>query len=131
MNIKTIDRRKSQRLEKRMTLSVIYKSEEENIQVEEYTITHNISRKGARIILPAGLPKDKLLNLKIFLFSDPIAIPAKARVVWSEKKENIDIELSSSKLSSREKVYWIGIEFIDIDEFTQGRIIRFVEKEFV
>ena len=128
-----IERRKSRRVYKQLVISVVYKSEYEgrDIFVEEYALTEDIGAGGVRIILPRHLPRDKSVDLKIYLFSDPIHLPTRGRVVWSSEKKKFEIKLNSSPKYTSEKKYWIGIQFVEIDPVTQDRIIRMVKKEFL
>ena len=127
-----MERRKCARINKKLVIYVVYRGMQQgrDIQVEEHAFTEDIGAGGARIVLPFGLPKDKPLNLKVFLFSDPLPIPAKGKVAWSEEKQRIEIKANSHSKSGSEKKYWIGIQFIEIDSFTQERIMRLVKKEF-
>jgi len=127
-----MERRKYARINKKLVIYVVYRGMQHgrDIQVEEHTFTEDIGAGGARIVLPSGLPKDKPLNLKVFLFSDPLPLPAKGKVVWSEEKQRIEIKANSHSKSDSGKRYWIGIQFVEIDPFTQERILHLVKKEF-
>jgi len=126
------EKRKSKRINKQLVISVIYKSKQEgrDILVEEHAFTEDIGAGGVRIILPEQLPKDKPVDLKLFLFSDPIPIPARGRAVWSRERQKFEIKLNKSPNSYLQKRYWIGIQFVEIDPVTQERIIRLVKKDF-
>ena len=127
-----IERRKFKRIKKQLVISVIYKSKQEgrDILLEEHTFTEDIGAGGVRVILPEQLPKDKPVDLKLFLFSDPIPLPASGRAVWSKAKQKFEIKLNTSPSSHLQKRYWIGIQFVEIDPVTQERIIRLVKKDF-
>ena len=128
-----MERRKYARINKKLVIYVVYRGTQHgrDIQVEEHTLTEDIGAGGARIILPSGLPKDKPLNLKIFLFSDPLPLPAKGKVVWSEEKQGIEVKVNSHSKSDSEKRYWIGIQFVEIDPFTMERILHLVKREIL
>jgi c-di-GMP-binding flagellar brake protein YcgR len=128
-----MERRKYARINKKMVIYVVYRDMQHgrNIQVEEHTLTEDIGAGGARIVLPSGLPKDKPLNLKVFLFSDPLPLPAKGKVVWSEEKQRIEIKANSHSKSDSEKRYWIGIQFVEIDPFTLERILQLIKREIM
>ena len=127
-----LERRKSKRINRQLVISVIYKSKQEgrDILVEEYAFIEDIGAGGVRIILPEQLPKDKPVDLKLFLFSDPIPLPARGRAVWSKVKQRFEIKLNAAPKFDSGKKYWIGIQFVEIDPVTQERIIRMIKEDF-
>ena len=111
-------------------ITTIYRDETDNIIVEDSIISEDIGAGGMRIVFPRQLPKDKILDLKVFLFSDPIPLSAKGRVVWSQEKEKLEVQVSAGKTEGSNQIFWAGIQFVDIEPFTQERIIRLIRKEF-
>ena len=83
-----------------------------------------------RVSCPSLLPKGKTVDLKLFLFCDPIHLPAQGKVVWSNKKQELEVSIGDKETNSESKLYWAGIQFVDIDAFTRGRIMRWIRKEF-
>ena len=84
-----------------------------------------------KVVLPKKLPRNELVDLNVYLFSDPIPLPARGKVIWSDDKQKFELKKSSKPKANAEPDYWVGIQFINIDNFTQERIVRLVEKEFV
>jgi|GEM_PF-1478263 len=127
------EKRKHSRIDSKLVVFVIYKLKQEgrDILVEEHALSDDISEGGVRIVLPKELSKDKPLDLKVFLFSDPIPLPAKGKVVWSGERQRLEIKSKSASKEGTGKTYWIGIQFIEVDPDTQERIIRVVKKEFL
>ncbi|MFH1777009.1 MAG: PilZ domain-containing protein [Candidatus Omnitrophota bacterium] len=125
-----VEQREHRRLKNKMVISVVYRDEHNQIDVEQDIIGEDISPGGLKITLPHQLPKGKIIELKLFLFSDPIPISTKGKVAWSNEKQKLEVTSpdKNDKLNSR--IYWVGIEFIDIEPFTQERIIRWIKKEF-
>jgi c-di-GMP-binding flagellar brake protein YcgR len=125
-----VERRQFKRFRSKLMITTIYRDETDNIIVEDSIISEDIGAGGMRIVFPRQLPKDKILDLKVFLFSDPIPLSAKGRVVWSQEKEKLEVQVSAGKTEGSNQIFWAGIQFVDIEPFTQERIIRLIRKEF-
>jgi len=125
------EKRKHSRVDSKLVVFVIYKLKQEgrDMLVEEHAISDDISEGGVRIVSPKELSKDKQLDLKVFLFSDPIPLPAKGKVAWSGERQRLEIKSKSASKEGTGKTYWAGIQFIDVDPDTQERIVRVVKKE--
>lgn len=125
------ERRVHHRVNTKLVVFVIYKLRQEgrDILVEERAVSDDISEGGVRILLPEELSRDKKLEVKVFLFSDPIPLPAKGRVVWSGEKQRLEIKSRPGSKEGVTKTFWAGIQFIEIDPETQDRIIRLVRNE--
>ncbi len=114
-------------MKKKTVVTLIYK-DREGFRIEEVVMGEDISEGGVRIVIPRNIPRDEELNLKVYMFSDPIPLPAKAKIAWSQKRECPKIEKSDLG-AAEEELYWAGIQFIDVDSFTRERIIRWVKRE--
>ena len=113
-----------------MLIATVYRDDSGKIISDDSIFTHDISVGGLRLCCPSPLTKGKVLDLKIFLFNDPIHLPARGRVVWSNRKKSLEVAVSSKKSDSEDEVYWAGVQFIDIDAFTRERILSWIRKEF-
>jgi len=125
-----IERRKYRRFKAKLLLAIVYQDEKGEINTQESIFSEDISAGGLRIVLPFPLPKDKILDLKVFLFSDPIHLPAQGKVVWLDKEQGLELVPVENKDKQKRELFWAGIEFINIDFFTQERILRWIKKEF-
>ncbi len=85
---------------------------------EELSLTKNISKGGICLIVYEDLKESDVLNLKIFLPGDKIAINAMGRVVWV--KEFTIGDIPEGKRSD------VGIEFIKISEDDLSRVNKYV-----
>ncbi len=125
-----IEKRKHRRFKAKLLLAVVYQDETGQINTQDSAFSEDISAGGLRISFPSQLPKDKILDLKVFLFADPIHLPAQGKVVWSEKKQGLELAAVRGKDKQKNELFWVGIEFINVDFFTQERILRWIKKEF-
>jgi hypothetical protein len=123
-----IERRKEQRFKKKLLIATMFRNEEGEMVVEDAVYSEDISVGGLRLNFPHQVAKGKILDLKLFFFSDPIHLPAQGKVVWSEKKQALEVAAGGKKKDADSELYWVGIQFIDIDTFSRDRIIRWVEK---
>ncbi|MFH1622233.1 MAG: PilZ domain-containing protein [Candidatus Omnitrophota bacterium] len=124
------EKRKSRRYKAKLLIATVYSDDSGRIVTEESIFTHDISLEGLRLSYPSQLPKGRILDLKIFLFNDPIHLPARGKVAWSNKKKTLEVAVSNKKNDSAEELYWAGIQFIDVDAFTRERILSWIRKEF-
>lgn len=124
------EKRKYRRFKSKLLIATVYRNEMKRMVVEDSIISEDISVAGMRIVFPRRLPKGRILDLKVFFFSDPIHLPARGRVVWSSEKQGLKLALTDNKGKADNELFWVGIEFIDIDSFTRERILRWIEKEF-
>ena len=125
-----IERRKHKRYKARLLITTVYRDERGKIVTEDSIFSEDISAGGLRIVFPRQLAKGKILDLKAFLFSDPIHLPARGKVVWSGEKQGLKLAVTDNRGKAGNELFWVGIEFIDIDPFTRDRIIRWIKKEF-
>lgn len=112
-----------------MLIATVYRDESGHIVAEDSIFSEDIGTGGLRISCPVPLPKGKTLDLKVFLFCDPIHLPAQGKVAWSSKKQELEVAVSK-KSKSQGELYWAGIQFVDIDVFTRARIMRWIRREF-
>ncbi len=124
------ERRKEIRFKTNLLMSIVYRDEDNSIVTEEAIFSEDISAGGLRILFPHQLPKGKVLDLKLFLFSDPIHLPTQGKVVWSNRKQALEVKIADGKKKQGEEVFWVGIQFINVDQFTQQRILRWLKSEF-
>ena len=124
------ERRKTRRYKGKLLIATVYRDDSGRIVTEESIFSDNIGMGGLRISCPSLLARGKILDLKLFLFSDPIHLPAQGKVVWSNKKQGLEVAISNKETKSEGALYWAGIQFVDIDVFTRGRIMRWIRKEF-
>ncbi len=123
-----IERRKEQRFKKKLLIATMFKNDEGDVVVEDSAYCEDISTGGLRLSFPYKVAKGKVLDLKLFFFADPIHLPAQGKVVWSEKKQTLEVAAGDKKKDADSEIYWVGIQFIDIDVFSRDRIIRWIEK---
>jgi len=124
------ERRKTRRYKGKLLIATVYRDDSGRIVTEDSIFSDDIGTEGLRISCPSLLPKGKILDLKVFLFHDAIHLPAQGKVVWSDKKQELEMVVSNKKTKSEGALYWAGIQFVDIDVFTRGRIMRWIRKEF-
>lgn len=124
------ERRKTRRYKGKLMIVIVYRDDSGHIVTEDSIFSDDIGTGGLRISCPTPLPKGKTLDLKVFLFCDPIHLPTQGKVAWSVKKQGLEVAVSNKKTKSEGGLYWAGIEFVDIDEFTRERIMRWIRKEF-
>ena len=126
------ERRRWRRYEGKLLIATIYHDDSGKIVTEESLFSHDISTGGLRLSLPFPLPTGKVLDLKVYVFSDPVPAPVQGKVTWFNKKEGSEADLSGKKTESRKakELYWAGVQFVNIDMFTRGRILRWIKKEF-
>jgi len=125
-----LERRQFKRFKSNLMITTVYRDDADNIIVEDSIISEDIGAGGLRVIFPRRLPKDKILDLKVFLFSDPIPLSAKGKVVWSEEKEKLEVREVLPPGQESSQIFWAGIQFVDIEPFTRERILRLIKKEF-
>ncbi len=77
------------------------------------THTENLGVGGMCIVIPKELPRFCLVDVLLYLQSEPTPIECSGRAVWVVKKE---------------KKFDIGIEFIDLRETDRLKIERIVQK---
>ena len=123
-----IERRRDKRFKKQLLISTMFRDEDGNMVVEDNLCSEDISAGGLRLNFPYEMAKGKILDLKVFLFSDPIHLPAQGKVIWSKKKQALEVAVGDKKRKADSEVYWMGIQFVDIDAFSRERIIRWIEK---
>ena len=114
----------------RLLITTLYRDRHDKIITENSILSEDISLGGLRIVFPCRLQKGKILDLKVFLFSDPIHLPAKGKVMWSSEKQVLELATPDNSEKSEKELYWVGIQFIDIDDFHRERILRWIKKEF-
>jgi c-di-GMP-binding flagellar brake protein YcgR len=125
-----IERRKDKRLKNKLLIATMFRDETGNMVVEDSIYSEDISAGGLRLNFPFQMTKGKILDLKVFFFSDPIHLPAQGKVVWSKNKQGLEVAVSDTKKEADSELYWVGIQFVDIDAFSRERIIRWIEKGF-
>lgn len=125
-----VERRKYRRFKSRLLITTLYRDEHDKIVTENSVLSEDIGLGGLRLVFPRRLQKGKILDLKVFLFSDPIHLPARGKVMWSGEKQVLELATPDSVGGAEKELYWIGIQFIDIDAFHRERILRWIQKEF-
>ena len=123
-----IERRKDKRIKKQLLIATMFRDQAGNMVVEDNVYSVDISAGGLRLNFPYEMAKGKILDLKVFLFSDPIHLPAQGKVIWSKKKQALEIAVGNKDKKPESELYWMGIQFVNIDAFSRERIIRWIEK---
>lgn len=123
-----VERRRDKRFKKQLLIATMFRDEEGNMVVEDNVYSEDISLGGIRLNFPYNIAKGKILDLKVFFFNDPVHLPAQGKVVWSEKKQALEVSSGEKKRRAESELYWVGIQFVDIDTFSRDRIIRWIEK---
>lgn len=113
-----------------MFITTIFRNEDNELVTEDSILSEDISMGGLRLVVPHKLAKGKIIDLKIFLFPDPIHLPAKGRVAWSSEKEKLEMASRDDVEESEKELYWVGIQFIDVDAFHRERVLHWIKKEF-
>lgn len=124
------ERRKHRRFKTKLLIATVYRDEKGQINTQDSIFSEDIGAGGLRIIFPFSLPKNRILDLKVFLFSDPIHLPVQGKVVWSDKKQGLELAVSDKKEQGQKELFWVGIQFVNVDPFSQERILRWIKKEF-
>ena len=125
-----VERRKYKRFKKKLLITTMYQDEANKMMVEDTIYSENIGAGGMRLVFPYDLPKGKILDLKVFLFPDPVHLPAQGKVIWSDKKQGLELQVLDKKEQKEQELFWVGIQFINVDPFSQERILRWIKKEF-
>lgn len=125
-----VEKRQSKRFKSNLLITTVYKDENDNLVTEDSIISEDIGAGGLRVTFPQQLPKGKVLDLKVYLFSDPIHLPAKGKVAWSTKKSGLGFSSSDISHGTKKELFWVGIQFVDIDAFTRERMLRWIRQEF-
>ena len=125
------ERRKTPRFKKKLLITTIYQNDAGEILTDDSIFSADISTSGLKISCPALLPKGRILDLKVFLFSDPICLPARGKVVWSNEKRRLEVTTGHRETKLEGGLYWAGIQFVDIDLMTRMRIMTLLKKEFM
>ena len=125
-----LERRKYKRFKKKVLITTMYQDETSKMVVEDSIYSEDIGAGGLRLVFPYHIPKGKILDLKVFLFPDPILLPTQGKVVWSDKKQGLELAISDKKEQKEQELFWAGIQFINVDPFSQERILRWIKKEF-
>ncbi len=118
------ERRKFQRIENPFFIS--YRLESDHSFGVCKAIGENISGGGLMFERENSFHTGMVLYLEIYLQSNPsedtiYSTPAKAKVVWVNRKENVSKELGINK-------HQIGLEFIEIKTEDRERIIEYAER---
>jgi len=124
-----VEQRKYRRFKSKMLVVTIYRDENGKININDEVFSEDISAAGIKIIFPRQLPRGQLLDLKLYLFSDPINLPAEGRVVWCKETQNLEIALDTDK-EKNNKLFWVGVQFINVDSFTRQRLLRWIKRNF-
>jgi len=127
-----VERRKNKRFPSKLLITTVYRDEMNKVIMDDSIFTEDIGIGGMRLAFPRPLPRGKILDLKVFLFADPIHLPAQGRVIWSNKKQGLELVAAnkSDKDKQKNELFWVGIQFVNIDAFTQDRILQWIKKEF-
>ena len=124
------ERRKYKRFKNKMLISTLYQDDKDAIEIHDSVLTEDIGAGGVKISIPKKFPKGKVLNLKIFLFSDPIPLNVEGKIVWMESKKRLDIDKKTKSNKEEDGLLWAGVQFINVDPFVQERVIRWIKEEF-
>jgi c-di-GMP-binding flagellar brake protein YcgR len=125
-----IERRRDKRFKKQLLITTMFRDDTGNMVVEDNLYSEDISAGGLRLNFPHEMPKGKIIDLKVFFFSDPIHLPAQGKVIWSKKKQALEVAVGDKKRDDESELYWMGIQFVNIDAFNRERIMRWIEKGF-
>jgi c-di-GMP-binding flagellar brake protein YcgR len=127
-----VERRKYKRFKIRLLVVATYKDKTGKVVVEDAIFSEDIGGGGLRLVFPRLLAKEKILDLKVYLFSDSIHLPTKGKVVWAKPKSMKELELVANNNwhKSKNQPFWLGIQFINIDAFTQERLLNWIKREF-
>ena len=126
-----IERRREKRFKKQLLITTMFRDDTGNMVVEDNLYCEDISASGLRLNFPYEMAKGKIIDLKVFFFSDPIHLPAQGKVIWSKKKQALEVAVGGKKKDEEGELYWMGIQFVNIDSFNRERIMRWIEKGFV
>jgi len=124
------EKRKHKRFKSKLLVVTIHHDEKDKIVVNDEIYSEDIGAGGIRIAFPKKLPKGKIVDLKLFLFSDPISLPAKGKVIWCAQKQGLKVEYDKKNSSDAGSVYWVGVQFVNVDPFTRNRLLRWIKKDF-
>lgn len=119
--------KRAYRADKKTVVYVVYKKDGETL-MERSAAGQDISQGGMKLSLPKNIAKGEEVDLKIHVFSDPIPVSIKGKIVWSGKKAANPFSDESRENDEKNIEYLTGIEFINIDQFTRERILRWVNE---
>jgi len=125
-----IERRRDKRFKKQLLITTMFRDDTGNMVVEDNIYSEDVSAGGLRLNFPYEMAKGKIVDLKVFFFSDPIHMPAQGKVIWSKKKQALEVAVGDKGKKAESELYWMGIQFVNIDAFNRERIIRWIEKGF-
>jgi hypothetical protein len=124
------ERRRHKRFKHKLLITVVSRDENDNIFAESEIYSEDVSLGGLRLAVPRQQVKGGIIDMKIFLFPDTIHLPASGKVVWSDRKQGLEVKIDEQNHDNSDDIFWSGIQFVNIDEFTRERIIRWIKKEF-
>ena len=124
------EKRKSRRFKSKLLVVTIFNDENDKIVVNDDIFSEDISSGGVRIAFPQKIPKGKIVDLKLFMFSDPISLPAKGKVIWCTQKQGLKVAYDQKNPVDAERLYWVGVQFVNVDSFTRDRLLRWIKKDF-
>lgn len=122
------ERRKYKRVPKKTIVFVVYRKDGE-ILFEESAAGEDLSEGGIKISLPINAPRGEEMDVKVYMFSDPIPILTRGKIVWSKKAELFDSYEISRSDEIKQTAYLAGIQFLNIDAFTRERILQWIKQE--
>jgi c-di-GMP-binding flagellar brake protein YcgR len=127
-----VERRRYRRFKIRLLVVATYQDKTGKIIVEDAVFSEDIGGGGIRLVFPRLLAKEKILELKVYLFSDSLHLPTKGKVIWTKAKNMQELELvaNSKQHKSKKQLFWLGIQFVNIDTFTQQRLLNWIKREF-
>lgn len=110
----------------KIPLFVFYKLETDEPYVSFKAISQNIGGQGLMFETEKSIPLGSKLYLEMYQpslkYKDLMfLIAAKTKVVWVDKKEDVNKEEGVNK-------YQIGVEFVEIEKEDRNRVIEYVER---
>lgn len=110
----------------KIPLFVFYKLETDEPYASFKAISQNIGGQGLMFETEKPIPLGSKLYLEMYQpslkYKDLMfLIAAKTKVVWVDKKEDVNKEEGVNK-------YQIGVEFVEIEKEDRNRVIEYVER---
>jgi hypothetical protein len=124
-----VEKRKHIRFTTRLPITTFFRDAEDRTFTENAVFSEDISAEGLRITYPQQLPKGTIIDLKLFLYYDPVPLSTQGKVVWSGKKKESRLAVIDNEDKEGHGLYWAGMQFININFFKRERILRWINKE--
>jgi len=124
-----IEKRKYIRIPSKLLMMTFFENNKDRIVPDGVIYSDDISVEGLRMIYSQQLSKGTAIQLRLFLFSDPIPVFVQGKVVWSQKV-NVDRGVFTNDTEIKNDHYCrAGMQLINVNSFERERIRRWINKK--